>query len=612
MEETPEHIKRLKKVAAALPTLPGVYLMKDFDGTIIYIGKAKDLRARVRTYFAGGDGRLQIEYLLRRVASLDKIVTGTEEEAFLLERDLINRHKPRYNIRLRDDKAYLSVRLDPNKEWPRLELVRRVDQDGALYFGPYTNGYQLRQVLDVIKNVVPLRTCSDTVFFNRQRPCLEYQIKRCAGPCCLPVSRESYDEWVSQATAILEGRIEPTIHRLESQMTVASEELRFEEAAAIRDRITRLTAFAEGEARLAHRGESSDCFNFYREGECIAFSILKARSGRISDVVNYSFEGVHIADDEVLESVITQYYEQHKEIPDEVLVPFLPSNAPLIESVMSERCGEAFSLSVPDTGSRGRLLSLAEVNAKQQYSVRFLAEARYQEIAKELARLFNLRQLPRRVECVDISNFQGSDIVGAIVCFADGVPEKREYRKYRLSFQDKPDDFAAIHEVVSRRLARKEDLPDLLIIDGGKMQLQKALEARDELGVKLEIISIAKMRTDRNVYSKDVSYKPERIFIEGADEPIPLDSKSEVTHYLQKVRDEVHRFVITFHRSSRSKRVFASALDAISGLGPERRRRLLSHFGSVESMRGIAAEEIAKIGRMPLPLAEKVIKSIAR
>ncbi len=609
-EELEERLQALREEVAAFPKLPGVYLMKNGEGVVIYVGKAKELRSRVKSYFLGGDGRRQIQFLLQRIVAIEKIVTGSEHQALVLERDLITKYKPRYNIRLKDDKAFLSIKINENDPWPRLELVRKRDDPDARYFGPYSYSYELRSLLDIIKRVVPLRTCSNTVFFNRTRPCLEYQIKRCAGPCCLKVATEDYRGWVKQAVAILEGKTDKLLSDLNQQMNKASEDLRFEDAAAIRDRITVLTNFKSGVSLVSSRGENRDVFGLFREERLVALSVIKVRGGRIADSKNFTLTDVEISDEEVIESSILQFYESGRDIPEEIVIPCTLENSGMIEDALKEKAGQKIELITPERGIRSRLVELAQVNAREHFSACFDAEDRYKELSRALATTLSLKQIPRRIECVDISNLQGSDIVGALVSFFDGVPDKSAYRKYKIKSDGKPDDFASIQEVVGRRLERgrtEGDLPDLLVIDGGPGQLAMALEARDSLGIDLEIVSIAKMRTNQDMTSSDITKKPERIYREGVEDPIELDEASEVTQFLQRIRDEVHRFVITFHRSSRAKRVFRSTLDDIAGVGPERRGRLLRAFGSVKMLAQASAEDVAKAGRMPITLAEKIL-----
>lgn len=600
----------LRRQVAHAPEAPGVYLMRDESQSVIYIGKAKDLRARLRTYFGGGgDGRFQIEYLLQRVASFETIVTQTESQAFLLERDLINKHKPRYNIRLKDDKSYLSIRVDERAEWPMLETVRKPENDGATYYGPFAFSSELRNVLEVIKKVVPLRSCSDSVLYNRQRPCLEFQIKRCCAPCCEPVPREEYLELVKQAVAILQGKTKGVVSMLQQRMEGASESLRFEEAAAWRDRIEILENFQAGHSLISFRGENRDVFGFVREGPSAALCVLLVRNGRISETKTFMLEDVRLSDDELLESAVQQFYEGGRDIPSEILVPRELENASLMQAGLEARKGAQTEIVCPQRGSKARLISMAELNARHAYEGSRTQESRWGEVAAKLAAIIGLKQMPRRVECVDISNFQGSDTVGALVAFFDGVADKGAYRRYKVSQEGKPNDFASIYEVVSRRLRRgaeENNLPDLLVIDGGAGQLSMALKAREDTRVAVDIVALAKMRTEGEALAQEVSRKPERLFIPGREESLPLEEGDAVTRFLARIRDEVHRFVITFHRESRSRRVFRSVLDTISGVSPESRTRLLRHFRSIEVIREADPAEIAKVGRMSVSLAKKI------
>jgi excinuclease ABC subunit C len=590
--------------------MPGVYLMRDEHHEVIYVGKAKDLKARVRTYFTGGDGRYQIEYLLSRVVSFETIVTQTEEQAFLLERDLITKYKPRYNIRLKDDRAYLSLRVDENAEWPRIELVRKRTDDGARYFGPYAFSSELRNLLEVIKKVVPLRSCADTVLYNRQRPCLEYQIRRCAAPCCLKIAHDEYRGLVKQAIGILEGKTAATIKELSDKMEAAAEELRFEEAAAWRDRVDVVKAYQAGYSLVSFRDEDRDVFGLVREGNVAVLCVILVRGGRLAETKTFTLEDVGVADEELLESGIQQFYEGQREIPPEILVPKELENASMLEAGLTAKRGAKVTLHSPQRGSKARLIAIAELNARHAFAGSYSEDAGWTGIAQALSGLAGLTQLPRRVECVDISNFQGSDIVGAVVVFFDGVPDKGSYRKYNISQQGKPDDFAAIYEVVYRRLKRGREegsLPDLLVIDGGAAQLQKAVEAREDLKLSVDIISLAKMRTESDVEAKDVTRKPERVYLPGAAESIGLDEGAVVTRFLSRLRDEVHRFVITFHRQKRSRRVFQSVMDTVAGVSPEHRNRLIRYFKSVDSIAKADPSEVARAGRMPLSLAKKLV-----
>ena len=492
-----------------------------------------------------------------------------------------------------------------------LGRIARVEQDGAKYFGPYSYSHEVREVLDTINRVVPLRTCSDTVFYNRQRPCLEHQIKRCAGPCCLPVDPQEYQVWVRQALSILEGRTGGLVGELTAVMDAAAADLRFEEAAVLRDRIEILKNFGQGQAYSSPGAEDRDVFALYREERLAALSVLNVRCGRISGNRNFSFADVEVSDQEIVESAVEQYYEHGREIPEEIIIPCSLEAESLLRSFLRERRGARVIFTLPRRGLKFRLLNLALLNARQHYLAAFDAESRYRDVAQGLARLLKLEQIPRQVECVDISNFQGSDIVGALVVFYDGQPNKQSYKRYQISFQDKPDDFAAVAEVLRRRLERgrkENDLPDLLIIDGGAGQLGAALKVREELCLNLDIAALAKSRSAGDSQAR----KPERIFLEGETEELALDPAAPVTHFLERVRNEVHRYVIDYHRRTRSKRVFRSVLDEIPGIGPERKRRLLKEFGSVQKIGKASAGEIARAGRMPLGLAQRVLDGLRK
>jgi excinuclease ABC subunit C len=607
-------LELLRLQALNAPVEPGVYLMRDSLQVVIYVGKAKSLRNRLKTYFTGGDGRYQIEFLLRKVAAFETIVTQTEEQAFLLERDLIGKYKPRYNIRLKDDKNYLSIRIDERAEWPRLELVRRTENDGASYYGPFAFSGELRNLLEVIRKVIPLRTCSDSVLYNRQRPCLEYQIKRCCAPCCLPISKEQYRDLLKQAIGIIEGKTSATIKKMTAKMEEAAEELRFEEAAAWRDRVEVLQNFQAGHSLITFRGENRDVFGMVREGVCAAVCVLLVRNGRITESKPFVLDEVQVSDEELLEAVVQQYYDGGREIPCEIVVPLEMGNASVIEAGLASRRGGKVEVVYAQRGSKARLLQMAELNARHAFVGARTKESEWDAVAEELRRTLGLRQSPRRVECVDISNFQGSDTVGAVVTFFDGVADKSAYRRYNLSHYDSPNDFASMYEVVSRRLKRgaeENTLPDLLVIDGGAGQLSMALQARDELGVGVEIVALAKMRTESEVRAADITRKPERLYMPGNEEPLLLDEGAPITRFLSRIRDEVHRFVITFHRDKRAKRVFQTRLDSVSGVSAEMRQRLLKHFKTVDAVGEAPVEQVASVGRMPVALARKVLRALA-
>lgn len=599
-----------------LPSASGVYLMKDEEGEVLYVGKAKNLRSRVRSYFSGGDNRLNIPYLLERIRSIETLVTENERQAIVLEQDLIKKYKPRYNVRLKDDRAPFVVRIDMNAEWPRIELVRSIADDGAKYIGPFAYSYELRSLLDVIRNTIPLRTCSDAVLRNRVRPCLEYQIKRCAAPCCLDVDPAQYLEWVEQAISILEGRNKDVAGQLERQMERASRELRFEDAAAIRDRLEVLNSVGADEHVVRFKGGSRDAFGLMRDGSQAEVSILAVRRGRLYESRTFGFSEVEEGDEELLGSVLMQYYAGCGDLPDEIFVPLELEDAEARSEVLSEMRGRKTVVRVPERGSGKRLLLLAGQNAEQNYKARFLGGAGGDEPLHSLQSALELEQAPRTIACVDISHFQGGETVASVVFFKDAVADKARYRRFRLPALDKPDDFEAMRQVVERYLSRtaeENELPDLMIIDGGAGQLSQALQVRRALGLdRPQMVGLAKKRTVASGYREALlpAPKPERVFLERGQAPVVLKPGSAALHLIERIRDEAHRFAVTFHRERRSRRTFASALDAIQGVGEKRRVALLREFGSVQAIREASPEELSSRCRIPQRLAERIIATL--
>ncbi len=607
----------------ALPKLPGVYLMKDRKGEVIYVGKAKVLRARVRSYFRGGDGRTNVKYLVEKIAELETVVTQDERQALVLESDLIKKFKPRYNVRLKDDKAYLIVRIDTDEKWPRLQLVRKAEEDGARYIGPFTFAWELRMLLDLIRKTVPLRTCSDTVFNNRVRPCLEYQIKRCAGPCCLEVDKAQYQSWIEQAVAILQGKNAEVVKSLGLEMEYASNDLRFEDAAAIRDRIEVLKKLNDERPALQFGEGSRDAFGLYRDGERLELSVLMVRFGRLFGAKTFGFSDVSAENEDILASLMTQFYSGGNDIPEEILIPFKLEDQKTREEFYSDERGRKVSIHIPQRGPKQKLLSLAGQNARENFNARFGTAAEGEDALRVLQKELGLEEAPRTIECADISHFQGGSTVGSIVLFQDGKPDKTRYRHFHLSQEGKPDDFASMHEIVMRHLSRgaeENTLSDLMVIDGGMQQLAQALKVREELGLRRPMmIGLAKKRTASAPYrarqslrEPSVTAKPERVFLEGEKVPVVLAPGSKALNLLEQIRDEAHRFAITFHRQTRARKVFKSDLDSIPGIGPKRRRELLRAYGSVRKIKEASAKEIAERCAMPLSLAKRMLDLLAR
>ncbi len=608
--------RRLDERLDALPARPGVYLLKDRHGKVIYVGKARSLRTRVRTYFRGGDERLQVAFLMQRVGDVDVLVTASEKEALILENNLIKQYKPRYNIRLKDDKTYASVKVTVQDAWPRVILTRKIVKDGSKYFGPYPSGLSVRETLETLRKVIPLRTCADGVFRNRARPCLEYQIKRCLAPCCLPVDRAEYDGHVREALLLLAGKPVELIQQMRAEMLAAATAERFEDAARLRDRLRAIEKTQERQQVVAHGGGDQDIFGVYREGGFIEAQVLFVRQGKLTGNQAYRLDDVELPDEELVRALVTQFYQGERYVPDEVVLPVeLEDQAVRIE-YLSERKGRRVEILRPQRGDRVRLLEMARDNAEQSFRERQDGEHQYERISDELRRKLHLRGAPKRIECVDISTLQGGTAVGSLVVFDQGRSDKDGYRRFRIKQVAGQDDFAMMLEVLRRRFAsaqRDGAYPDLLVVDGGIGQLNVALAVLRELGIdQVDAVGLAKMRVVRAAREATIERSDERVFLPGRVNPVVLRRNSHALFLLQRLRDEAHRFAITYHRELRGKERLTSALDAIPGVGAERRRRLLRAFGSVRRMRAASVEEFAAVPGIAVGLAETIHAALAR
>jgi excinuclease ABC subunit C len=605
----------LTRQLETIPLSAGVYLLKDRAGKVLYVGKAKSLRPRVRAYFRGsegeqGDGRFQVRFLMRRVRGFETIVTASEKEALILENNLIKQYKPRYNIRLKDDKSYLSAKIT-NHPWPRITVTRRIVKDGGKYFGPFGSADGLRETIDVIRKVFPLRTCSDGVFRNRSRPCLEYQIKRCMGPCCLTVDRGEYGKHLQAAQMLLEGKNLELLRELREQMKAHASRLEFESAAKIRDRVRAIEKTVERQTVLHHWGIDQDIFGLYREGGFIEAIVLIVRGGKLTSTQGWSFQDLEFPDEEVLGDLLTQYYQGPRTLPDEVILPVALEDAEVRAELWSERRGKKTEVFVPQRGEKLRLLEMAMENAHQSFAARRDNEQTREKMLEELRTKLHLRNSPKRIECYDISNLQGSMVVGSQVTFDEGEPDKNRYRRYRIRGFEGQDDFASLTEVLGRRAERakrENEYPDLWVIDGGKGQLNVALQVLREhhLADQIDCISLAKQHVLNDRRAKEVTKSEERVFLPNRKDPIVLAKNSTALFLLVRVRDEAHRFAITYNRELRRRARMRSVLDDIEGIGPVRRRALLRHFGSLKRIRQATLEEIAAVKGLHRELAEEI------
>ncbi|PTL77443.1 excinuclease ABC subunit UvrC [Vitiosangium sp. GDMCC 1.1324] len=601
---------KLEAKLDALPTEPGVYLMKDRRGDIIYVGKAVNLRNRVRSYFTRtGDTRAFVSLLDQFLGDIETVLVHNEKEALLLENELIKKHKPRFNVLLKDDKQYISLRLDRTQPYPRLEVVRKYQKDGARYFGPYSSASAIRETLRIINRYFHLRTCTDHVLANRKRPCLLHQIGRCPAPCVYPVPEEAYRKSVDEVVLFLEGRAGELVEGLRARMKQASGELKFEEAARIRDQLLAIERSLERQKVATTDFKDQDVFAFHREGDRLLVYVLYVRQGRLNGGQAFPLGSQEFPDEELLPSFVNLYYDQGNFVPEEVLLPLDIEEREGLEALLSERKDEKVRVMVPKRGEKRDLVDMARKNAEQAVLERRRTKDETEGVLRRLQERLHLRHLPRRMECFDISHFQGSSIVASQVAATDGEIDKSRYRRYHVKTLEKQDDFASMHEIITRRLKRGQedgDLPDLLVIDGGKGQLASALAAAKDLGVEgVDIISLAKSR-DLDVHDRDEesARSPERVFIPHRKDPIVLRQNSAELYLLTRLRDEAHRFAITFQQKSMRKGNFHSVLEEIPGVGEVRKKTLLRHFGSLKKVREATIEELAEV--LGPTLAERV------
>lgn len=601
---------RLAEKLEALPTEPGVYLMKDRQGEVVYVGKAVNLRSRVRSYFnRTGDYRAFIPLLEELLGDVETVLVRTEKEALLLENELIKKHKPRFNVKLRDDKQFISLRLDRSHPYPRLEVVRRYHKDGARYFGPYSSAGAIRETLRVVNRYFQLRTCTDHVLTHRKRPCLLYQIGRCPAPCVYPVSTEEYRRNVDAVELFLSGKAGELVDGLRVRMKQAASELRFEEAARLRDQLRAIERSLERQQVATSDDKDRDVFACHRDGERLLVYVLYVRQGRLNGGQAFPLGTQEFPDGELLESFVNLYYDQGNPVPDEVLLPLEPENREGLESLLSEHKGSTVRVRVPRRGDVLELVRLAQKNAEQAAAERKRTREETEAVLLRLQQRLHLRHLPRRIECYDISHFQGSGMVASRVAALDGEPDRSRYRRYRIKGLTQQDDFASMHQVLTRRLSRgleEGELPDLIVVDGGKGQLASALAAAKDLGVEqVDMVGLAKSR-DQQVHDRDEEHarSPERVFLPGRKDPIILRQNSAELYLLTRLRDEAHRFAITFQQQVLRRSRVRSALEELPGVGETRRKLLLRHFGSFKRVQQASREQLAEV--LGPSLAERV------
>ena len=592
MDET----TRQEKVRNA-PARSGVYLMKDGDGGVIYVGKAKNLRARVRSYFGGTDSRRMIPFLVSRLQDIEFIVTDTEKEALILENNLIKKHRPRYNINLRDDKNFYSLRVDTTQDFPRFQLVRRIKKDGARYFGPYSSSASMKETFRYLHRIFPLRTCRDTEFKTRTRPCMEFQIKRCLAPCCGLVTPSQYRRIVADATLFLEGRSGKLVRQLRSRMERASEGLDFEEAARIRDKISAVETTLEKQRIVSSSFEDQDIFGLHREENRLQVYAIHVRKGAIFGQRSFPLVKTRMESPEALSSLLKQYYNTGVTVPRQIVVSERVEDEDVIEQWLTDKRGGKVSLIVPRRGSRKALLAMALSNAEQALRAAEKREAEHGDLLEEVERRLLLKKVPRRIECFDISNIGGNYAVGSLVTFSEGAPDKTRYRRFRIRTKEGADDYGMMREVLARRYGEKADLPDLIVVDGGKGQLGVALSVLEEAGIQgVGVIGLAK---EAHAFPaggpSPVHRDRDRVYLPNRKNPLYLDKYPKVLFLLQRVRDEAHRFAVTYHRTLKAREDFRSVLDDIPGIGAVRKKALLTFFKDVQKIADASREELEKI-----------------
>lgn len=628
------------------PRGSGVYLMKDGAGEILYVGKARDLKARIRAYFTRTDSRVMVPFLVSRVRDVEFIITETEKEALILENNLIKEHRPRYNVDFRDDKSYYNIRIDLSEPFARFQLVRRPKKDGARYFGPYPSSAAARETLRFLQTIFPLRSCRDRELKARRRPCLEYEIGLCSAPCTGRIEGAAYQSLVREGLAFLEGREKTLIADLRARMNAAAEALRFEEAAALRDRIASIEETLEKQRVVSLTGRNRDVFGLYREDDLTQIIALFVRSGRMIGQKSFPLIRLRAESGEILSSLLKRYYDGIVDIPDEIDLPAPLEDGEVMAEWLVEKRGRGVAIVAPKRGEPLALLGIATRNAENVFRTARLAADSPEEALSLIADKLRLRNVPRRIECFDISNIGGRYAVGSMVAFTGGLPRKERYRRFRIRTVPGADDYAMLYEVMKRRYERREELPDLIMVDGGKGQLGVALAVLKDLSVEgVDVIGLAKERdagrdnapagrsgrlpgplaspegVQRISEGGPVdsgfpvgeggigggfpprpgrrAEKPEkdedRVYLPGRKDPVYLSRWPAALFLLQRVRDEAHRFAVSYHRKVKEKEDLKSLLDRISGIGPARRKALLTFFGDVKRIKGASVKELQQV-----------------
>lgn len=599
----------LKNKVKKFPQLPGVYLMKSENGQIIYVGKAKNLRSRVGSYFTkSADSRYQIQFLLKRVCEIDILLCENEKEALLLEDTLIKKHKPKYNIDLKDGRSYVSFKINIKHPFPRLTVTRRIKKDGSLYYGPYTRADACRETLEYMIKSFRIRSCSDHEMSHRSRPCLEYQIKRCTAPCVGYVSQQEYAKQLEPVKLFLEGKNKELVKSLKASMERASQNQKYEEAAHFRDVLFNMESVLEKQRVVKHGGEHQDLIVLYREKRKAIVAVLNIRDGKLVDSRSYQVESPD-TDDVLLEHFLSRYYLATSFIPDEILLSTVPDGLDGLMDYLSGIKSKKVHLRTPKKGEKKDLIEFALQFARAEFSKWVSREFEMNDVLQRLKTKLNLQNFPSRIECFDISNISGEFATASCVTFLEGKPSKRDYRHYKIKHQQGPNDYAMMHEVLSRRL-QKKPYPDLLIVDGGKGHLNIALKVLDELKISdISAIGMAK-GTGPGARAKGQwkEKKEDVVFIPARSNPLKLKPRDAEMMLLQNIRDEAHRFALKYHKKLRED--VKGVLDDIEGIGPQKKKAIYAAFGDLEKMKRARLEDWIKVKGIHEDLAIKIMKHI--
>ena len=606
--KTDHETAELRLKARQTETRPGVYLMKAASGKILYVGKAKNLRKRLASYFLkAGPADVKTRTLLRQVADFETIVTGTEKEALLLESNLIKRHRPRYNVVLKDDKRYPLLRLDRNHPFPNLTIVRKVAGDGAAYFGPYASAQAVRETLKFINKHFCLRKCKNRDFGKRRRPCLHHQMDACYGPCCLDVDEGAYRKVVDEVILFLKGRTPELLQKLRREIQLAVDKLAFEEAARLRDRMRALEITLERQRAVTRDRRDRDVITLASREQVALVHVLSVRGGYLQSSRSHRMTPSLADSAEITSALVRQFYPPGAPCPHEILTAAVPREVSLLEDWLRSAHGHPVRVFHPARGEKKRLLEMGRLNAEKALKELIAVENRRLGVLERLGKRLGMPSAPRRIECFDNSNLFGEAAVSGMVVFEEGRPQPSQYRKFNVRGKGKPDDYAAMEEVLTRRFANHPTWPhpDLLLLDGGKGQLNIALDVVGKMGLEgaFRLAAIAKKEGARGEL-QDKIYLPQRA------NPVPFIGDEEALLLLQRIRDEAHRFAVQFHRRKRGKKALLSTLDGIPGIGPKRKQALLRHFGSLQAVRAATLDEMSVLPGMNRKAAEAVQRGL--